>query len=113
MLGCTDICNSVSPGDGYLESLIKLNTKAIFDGIKCVNESGILDNNKIQHDFDVIICATGFDVSHRPAFPLLGYGAKRCLEPRPYTLPQCCSTWFPELLESVENLHFIFRRGIS
>lgn len=76
MLSCTDICNSVSPGNGYLESLIKPNTKAIFDGIKCVNESGILDNNNIQHDFDIIICATGFDVSHRPAFPVLGCGGQ-------------------------------------
>ncbi|QPC60765.1 hypothetical protein HYE67_002996 [Fusarium culmorum] len=69
-------CRRVSPGNGYLESLIKPNTKAIFDGIKCVNESGILDNNNIQHDFDIIICATGFDVSHRPAFPVLGCGGQ-------------------------------------
>ncbi|EYB27148.1 hypothetical protein FG05_12594 [Fusarium graminearum] len=70
-------CRRVSPGNGYLESLIKPNAKAIFDGIKCVNESGILDNNNnIQHDFDIIICATGFDVSHRLAFPVLGCGGQ-------------------------------------
>ncbi|PTD04175.1 putative sterigmatocystin biosynthesis monooxygenase stcW, partial [Fusarium culmorum] len=54
----------VSPGNGN------------FRRIKCVNESGILDNNNIQHDFDIIICATGFDVSHRPAFPVLGCGGQ-------------------------------------
>ncbi|EKJ69140.1 hypothetical protein FPSE_10684 [Fusarium pseudograminearum CS3096] len=69
-------CRRVSLGNGYLESLIKPNTKAIFDEIKCVDESGILDNNNIQHDFDIIICATGFDVSHRPAFPVLGRGGQ-------------------------------------
>ncbi|KAF0634649.1 hypothetical protein FPSE5266_10684 [Fusarium pseudograminearum] len=69
-------CRRVSPGNGYLESLIKPNTKAIFDEIKCVDESRILDNNNIQHDFDIIICATGFDVSHRPAFPVLGRGGQ-------------------------------------
>ncbi|KAL5590061.1 hypothetical protein FOVSG1_011928 [Fusarium oxysporum f. sp. vasinfectum] len=69
-------CRRVSPGHGYLEALIEPNTAAVFDGIKCINESGILDNNNIQHDVDVIICATGFDVSHRPAFPVLGLGGQ-------------------------------------
>ncbi|KAL6355855.1 hypothetical protein LRP88_09438 [Fusarium phalaenopsidis] len=65
-------CRRVSPGHGYLEALIEPNSTAVFDGIKCINQSGILDNNGVQHDVDVIVCATGFDVSHRPAFPVLG-----------------------------------------
>ncbi|SCN82413.1 related to monooxigenase [Fusarium fujikuroi] len=69
-------CRRVSPGHGYLEALIEPNVTAVFDGIKLVNEMGILDNNNVQHDVDVIICATGFDVSHRPAFPVLGRGAQ-------------------------------------
>ncbi|KAF5560657.1 monooxygenase [Fusarium napiforme] len=69
-------CRRVSPGHGYLEALIEPNVTAVFDGIKLINETGILDNNNVQHDVDVIICATGFDVSHRPAFPVLGRGSE-------------------------------------
>lgn len=28
----------------------------------------------VEHELDVIVCATGFDVSFRPAFPIIGRG---------------------------------------
>lgn len=70
--GSSNIGDRASPGRGYLEALIEPNSTAVFDGIKRTNQSGILDNNGVQHDVDTIVCATGFDVSHRPAFTVLG-----------------------------------------
>ncbi|KAF5965570.1 monooxygenase [Fusarium bulbicola] len=69
-------CRRVRPGHGYLEALIEPNLTGAFDGIKLINETGVLDNNNFQHDLDVIICATAFDVSHRPALPVLGRGSQ-------------------------------------
>jgi cation diffusion facilitator CzcD-associated flavoprotein CzcO len=49
---------------------------ACLDPIQRFCAKGIITKNKnlveTEHEFDVIICATGFDTSFRPRFPIMG-----------------------------------------
>jgi len=63
-------CRRISPGDGYLEALVKPNVEPVFNNIiKCVPE-GIVTEDGTTHKLDVLVCATGFQVAFRPAFKL-------------------------------------------
>lgn len=37
-----------------------------------MTKKGIRTVNGVEHAVDVIVCCTGFDVSQRPTFPLIG-----------------------------------------
>ncbi|KAF2094890.1 FAD/NAD(P)-binding domain-containing protein [Rhizodiscina lignyota] len=65
-------CRRLTPGSGYLEALAADNSKVVFDTIERVNETGIVTKDGSQYDVDAIVCATGFDVSQKPAFPVMG-----------------------------------------
>jgi cation diffusion facilitator CzcD-associated flavoprotein CzcO len=43
-----------------------------FDPIKEITQNGVVTNDGTEHSIDVLICATGFDVSFRPKYPLCG-----------------------------------------
>jgi hypothetical protein len=43
-----------------------------FSTIKEITEHGILTADNVFHKMDVLVCATGFDVSFRPRFPVIG-----------------------------------------
>jgi cation diffusion facilitator CzcD-associated flavoprotein CzcO len=61
-----------SPGVGYLEALSASNSRVVFDPISRVTEKGIQLKTGELIELDVIVCATGFDVSWRPRFPVVG-----------------------------------------
>ena len=64
-------CRRISPGDGYLEALIKPNVNPVFSNIvKCVPK-GLVTADGVTHPMDVLVCATGFQVAFRPAFKLI------------------------------------------
>lgn len=70
-------CRRLTPGFGYLEALQKPNVEPMFTSIKEVNSQGVVvyDKNtkeERQLDVDVIIAATGFDVSFAPYWPIYG-----------------------------------------
>ncbi|BFZ61121.1 hypothetical protein YB2330_002179 [Saitoella coloradoensis] len=69
-------CRRPTPGNGFLEAIVKENTTVINDPIVCVTERGIVtrtpEGGEEEHVFDTIICATGFDVSFSPRFPIIG-----------------------------------------
>lgn len=66
-------CRRITPGLGYLESFSEPNMRVITNArIQCVNATGILLENGEHIDVDAIVCATGFDVSFTPRFPVLG-----------------------------------------
>ena len=71
-------CRRLTPGDGYLEAIQEPNARCDFDPIIRITESGIETSNGLEK-FDIIIAATGFDVSFKPNWKLIGANGK-CLE---------------------------------
>ncbi|KAL2833548.1 hypothetical protein BJY01DRAFT_259862 [Aspergillus pseudoustus] len=75
-------CRRLTPGPGFLEALTQEHVEIYWDGIVRVNETGIVthcnddktSNNEVNQEYDVIVCATGFDTSFRPSFPIIGRG---------------------------------------
>lgn len=65
-------CRRATPGPGYLEAFTKDNVSLVTDSIDRIEASGIRTVDGKLHEFDAIVCATGFDVSHRPPWPLIG-----------------------------------------
>ncbi|CAK7222664.1 hypothetical protein SBRCBS47491_004936 [Sporothrix bragantina] len=73
-------CRRITPGPGYLESFLEPNCSLTDSGITKVTENGILTADGEFFECDVLVCATGFDVSHRPRFPLIGEGGRDLAE---------------------------------
>lgn len=65
-------CRRMTPGSGYLESLSKDNVEVIHESATRMTETGIVDESGVEHEVDVIICATGFDTSFTPHFEVNG-----------------------------------------
>ena len=65
----------LTPGRGYLEALGAPNVEILFGGCESVTESGIVVNGT-EVPVDVLICATGFDTSYKPQFPIIGLQGK-------------------------------------
>ena len=65
-------CRRATPGPGYLESYTRDNVSLVSTSIDRIEADGIRTVDGQVHEFDAIICATGFDVSHRPPWPLVG-----------------------------------------
>ncbi|KAL2753527.1 hypothetical protein ACRALDRAFT_1035776 [Sodiomyces alcalophilus JCM 7366] len=66
-------CRRMTPGVNYLESLQAENVEVVIGQIDRVTEDGRIVSAGKEHEVDVLICATGFDVSFKPRFPILGY----------------------------------------
>ena len=65
-------CRRTTPATGYLEALAQPNVRLVTSPIVEATEDGLLTADGQQHDFDVIIAATGFDTSFKPVFPVKG-----------------------------------------
>lgn len=65
-------CRRFTPGIGYLESLGKDNVTVVYGGINQITKKGCLCDNGNEYPVDVLICATGFDTTFKPRFPLIG-----------------------------------------
>jgi hypothetical protein len=64
-------CRRLTPGVNYLESLTKDNVEVVYGEINEVTERGCLCDNGVEYPVDVLICATGFDTTFKPRFPLI------------------------------------------
>ncbi|KAG7292499.1 hypothetical protein NEMBOFW57_002534 [Staphylotrichum longicolle] len=65
-------CRRMTPGHGYLQALTKPNVEVRRSGIKRFVAEGIeLDSGDILK-VDAIVCATGFNTSFCPRFPIIG-----------------------------------------
>ncbi|EPE08161.1 phenylacetone monooxygenase [Ophiostoma piceae UAMH 11346] len=65
-------CRRMTPAPTYLPSLAQPNVELVTDGVRRILPDAIeLADGKVIK-VDAIICATGFDVSFRPRFPLIG-----------------------------------------
>ncbi|KAJ4174788.1 hypothetical protein NW754_005212 [Fusarium falciforme] len=67
-------CRRIAPGDPYMLAIQKPNVDMHFCGVAKVVEDGVISDDGVKTVCDTIVCATGFDVSYRPPFPLLGLG---------------------------------------
>ncbi|KAL5935303.1 hypothetical protein ACKVV1_000049 [Pyricularia oryzae] len=69
-------CKRVTPALGYLECFRKPNVHLSNSGIVRVSENAIHTADGEMHEVDIIICATGFDVSFSPRCPIVGLDEK-------------------------------------
>lgn len=93
-------CRRATPGPGYLEAFTWPNVSLITDPISHATETGITTKDGKRHEFDVIVCATGFDVSHRPPFPVIGLDGIDLSEQwkdEPFSYLSLCAPNFPNL----------------
>ncbi|KIV90158.1 hypothetical protein PV10_07492 [Exophiala mesophila] len=67
-------CRRLTPGNGFLETLASDTCEVVWGEIERFTRQGIksADEKGTIRGFDVIICATGFDISFTPRFPVLG-----------------------------------------
>ncbi|KAH7042232.1 hypothetical protein B0J12DRAFT_712700 [Macrophomina phaseolina] len=65
-------CRRVTPGDPFMVAIQEPNVDVHVTGVSRVDENGVYDDNGNYTACDTIVCATGFDVSYRPPFPLIG-----------------------------------------
>ncbi|KAL2175408.1 uncharacterized protein P884DRAFT_247440 [Thermothelomyces heterothallicus CBS 202.75] len=78
-------CRRLTPGKGFLESLLEPNVKVVSDPIGEITPAGVTTASASSsssssgggaetHQLDVLICATGYRVSSPPPFAVLGRG---------------------------------------
>ncbi|GAM39067.1 hypothetical protein TCE0_034f10308 [Talaromyces pinophilus] len=65
-------CRRQTPGPGFLEAVTQENIELRWDDVVRVTENGIVTRSGETKEYDVIVCATGFDTSFKPSFPLVG-----------------------------------------
>ncbi|KAI7280561.1 putative sterigmatocystin biosynthesis monooxygenase [Hortaea werneckii] len=65
-------CRRVTPGDPYMEAIQKDNVDVHFTPVTSCTEKGVVGEDGVEREVDTIVCATGFDVSYKPRFPLVG-----------------------------------------
>ena len=81
-------CRRLTPGEGYLEALVAENVTPVHQEIVEITPEGLVDQTGKLHKVDAIICATGFDVSFKPSFQVLGVDGinmAEAFEPEPYS----------------------------
>lgn len=64
-------CRRLTPGVGYLESLSQPNVSVVYGEISAVTEKGCVSEG-VEYPVDVLVCATGFNTTFKPRFPLIG-----------------------------------------
>lgn len=73
-------CRRLSPGDGYLEAFGHANASMCWDPIDRITAKGIktttADEKEKEEEFDMIVCATGFDTSFIPPLQVRGTGRR-------------------------------------
>ncbi|KAF2094220.1 FAD/NAD(P)-binding domain-containing protein [Rhizodiscina lignyota] len=65
-------CRRMTPGSGYLQSLRADNVQVVTESAVRLTEKGIVDESGVEHEVDVVVCATGFDTSFSPHFKVTG-----------------------------------------
>ncbi|KAF2450851.1 FAD/NAD(P)-binding domain-containing protein [Karstenula rhodostoma CBS 690.94] len=69
-------CRRPTPGVGYIEALTSPNVTLVVGHVNKITATGIIDNANVGHKADILICATGFDTSYQPPFPIRGVNGK-------------------------------------
>lgn len=90
-------CRRLTPGPGYLEALTEDNVDFFSSGVSEIVEQGIISGGQLV-ELDCIICATGFNTSGHPPFPIEGLNAqtlKSRFDPYPETYMSIATDGFP------------------
>lgn len=65
-------CRRITPGDPYINAIQQENVKVEFSEVVEITENTVKGKNGSEVEVDTIVCATGFDTSFRPNFPIVG-----------------------------------------
>ncbi|KAI1608173.1 hypothetical protein EDD37DRAFT_583319 [Exophiala viscosa] len=65
-------CRRLTPGQGFLEALLEDNVSLEWKNLDHITEKGIVTKDGRLIECDAICCATGFDNSFKPRFPIVG-----------------------------------------
>ncbi|TKA22440.1 putative sterigmatocystin biosynthesis monooxygenase stcW [Salinomyces thailandicus] len=65
-------CRRITPGDPYMEAIQNENVDVHFTPVESCTEEGVVGGDGIERKVDTVVCATGFDVSYKPRFPIVG-----------------------------------------
>ncbi|KAB8295057.1 hypothetical protein EYC80_006997 [Monilinia laxa] len=65
-------CRRITPGDPYMKAIQEPNVDVHFSAVEEITEDSVIDSEGQERKVDTVICATGFDVSYRPRFPVIG-----------------------------------------
>ena len=96
-------CRRVTPGVGFLEALIEDNVTFRHQEIKRFTEMGIETMDGGSHEYGAIICATGYDCSFRPRFPVTGINGVDLRD----TFKDAPSSYLSVAVESFPNMFMI------
>jgi cation diffusion facilitator CzcD-associated flavoprotein CzcO len=55
-----------------MEAIQKDNVDVHFTAVEKITEDGVIGGDGEERKVDTIICATGFDVTYKPRFPIIG-----------------------------------------
>ncbi|KFA46135.1 hypothetical protein S40293_03738 [Stachybotrys chartarum IBT 40293] len=67
-------CRRATPCNGYLEALASSKTTCFTENIGSITSKGFTDAKGLEYEVDAIVCATGFDASWIPRFPIVVNG---------------------------------------
>lgn len=67
-------CRRITPGDCYIHAIQEPNVQVHFTSVEHCTENGVVGADGIERQIDTIVCATGFENSFRPPFPIMGRG---------------------------------------
>ncbi|KIW63896.1 hypothetical protein PV04_08864 [Phialophora macrospora] len=65
-------CRRLTPGEGYLETLILEHVSVVHDEIVRFTETGLVTASGQEFEFDIVACATGFNIAYTPHFRITG-----------------------------------------
>lgn len=101
-------CRRLGPAEGFLQCFLEPNVTLAEGDIVCFTERGLKTSTGREYEADVIICATGFDVSFKPYFPIIGVGGKTLAEEwkdDPSAYLAMASSGFPNFMSKLPLLN--------
>ncbi|KAI9657476.1 MAG: hypothetical protein M1821_003158 [Bathelium mastoideum] len=97
-------CRRITPGDPYQEAIQQANVDVHFTEAARITPTGVVGGDGVEREVDTIVCATGFDVSYRPRFALVGRDgvelAKKWAN-TPESYLSVCVPQFPNMVQSI------------
>ncbi|KAF5556057.1 FAD NAD(P)-binding domain-containing protein [Fusarium napiforme] len=93
-------CRRLTPGPGYLDACCEANVEYISTPIKRVHENCIETVDGKKREIDLLICATGFDVSRQQGPKITGQGGRDLYDiwnPFPKAYMSMCPPQMPNM----------------